>query len=144
MIRDQNSNQSEAVNDWRQTSQISTVDLAAASKPSIETTQPPPYPVPGESAAERTTSVLLLPTKEIQDLRTQWINTQAGFVDEPRKSVQEADVLVADVMKRLAETFANERSQLEGQWSSGENVSTEDLRVALQHYRSFFDRLIAL
>jgi hypothetical protein len=47
-------------------------------------------------------------------------------------------------MKRLAETFANERSKLEGQWSRGDNVSTEDLRVALQHYRSFFDRLLSL
>jgi hypothetical protein len=64
-------------------------------------------------------------------------------VDEPRKAVEEADKLVASVMKRLAEGFANERSKLEKQWDRGDNVSTEDLRVALQRYRSFFDRLLS-
>ena len=58
--------------------------------------------------------------------------------------MQKADALVAEVMKRVAAKFANERSELEGQWSRGDDVSTEDLRVALQHYRAFFDRLLAL
>jgi len=65
-------------------------------------------------------------------------------VDEPRQTVAEADKLVAVVMQRLAEGFANERSGLEKQWDRGDNVSTEDLRVALQRYRSFFDRLLKL
>jgi hypothetical protein len=65
-------------------------------------------------------------------------------VDEPRQTVAEADKLVASVMQRLAEGFANERSGLEKQWDRGDNVSTEDLRVALQRYRSFFDRLLKL
>jgi hypothetical protein len=78
----------------------------------------------------------------VTDLRGRWGNVQASFVDEPRKAVQEADNLVASVMKRLAEGFAKERSTLEQQWDSGDNVSTEDLRVALQRYRSFFDRLL--
>jgi hypothetical protein len=47
-------------------------------------------------------------------------------------------------MQRLAEGFANERSGLEKQWDRGDNVSTEDLRVALQRYRSFFGRLLNL
>jgi hypothetical protein len=65
-------------------------------------------------------------------------------VDEPRRTVEAADKLVASVMQRLAEGFANERSSLEKQWDRGDNVSTEDLRVALQRYRSFFDRLLKL
>jgi hypothetical protein len=65
-------------------------------------------------------------------------------VDEPRQTVAEADKLVASVMQRLTEGFANERSGLEKQWDHGDNVSTEDLRVALQRYRSFFDRLLRL
>ena len=64
-------------------------------------------------------------------------------MDEPRKAVEDADSLVADLMKRLAETFSQERSSLEEQWDSGEDASTEDLRVALQKYRSFFDRLLS-
>ena len=57
--------------------------------------------------------------------------------------MQAADQLVAEIMQRLAESFARERSDLEQQWDRGEDVSTEDLRVALQRYRSFFQRLLA-
>ena len=78
------------------------------------------------------------------DFRSQWSKVQTGFVDEPRQTVAEADKLVASLMKRLAEGFANERSGLEKQWDRGDNVSTEELRVALQRYRSFFDRLLKL
>jgi len=87
-------------------------------------------------------STPLFSESDQRDLRSRWSNVQTGFVDEPRKAVQEADNLVASVMKRLAEGFANERSNLEKQWDRGDNVSTEDLRVALQRYRSFFDRLL--
>ena len=86
----------------------------------------------------------LFPDSELGDLRTDWDRIQAGFVDEPRKAVEEADSLVASTMKRLAEVFAQERSKLEGQWDRGDNVSTEDLRVALQRYRSFFHRLLSI
>ncbi len=87
-------------------------------------------------------STQLFSESDIGDLRSRWGNVQAGFVDEPRQAVQEADKLVATVMQRLAEGFATERSNLEKQWDRGDNVSTEDLRVALQRYRSFFDRLL--
>ena len=58
--------------------------------------------------------------------------------------MEHADELVAEVMKRLADSFASERQSLERQWSSGGDASTEDLRIALRRYRSFFDRLLAL
>ena len=67
---------------------------------------------------------------------------QVGFVDEPQRCVQEADALVGEVMQRLADSFARERRDLEAQWASGGEASTEDLRVALQRYRSFFNRLL--
>jgi hypothetical protein len=86
----------------------------------------------------------LFSVSEMADFRSQWSKVQTGFVDEPRQTVAEADKLVASVMQRLAEGFANERSGLEKQWDRGDNVSTEDLRVALQRYRSFFDRLLKL
>jgi hypothetical protein len=86
----------------------------------------------------------LFPQNELQDLRTNWDRIQVGFVDEPRRAVEQADSLVASTMKRLAEVFAQERSKLEQQWDRGDNVSTEDLRVALQRYRSFFHRLMAI
>jgi hypothetical protein len=72
-----------------------------------------------------------------------WTTIQAAFVDDPRDAVKEADTLVAELMQRLAETFSAERSRLEAQWDNDEDVSTEDLRIALQRYRSFFDRLLS-
>jgi hypothetical protein len=85
----------------------------------------------------------VFPAQEAQELRGRWDNIQAGFVDEPRRAVEEADQLVAQTMKRLAESFAEERARLEGQWDRGDDVSTEDLRIALRRYRAFFGRLLA-
>ena len=81
---------------------------------------------------------------EMGDFRSQWSKLQSGFVDEPRRTVEDADKLVAAVMQRVAEGLANDRSGLEKQWDRGNNVSTEDLRVALQSYRSFLERLLKL
>jgi hypothetical protein len=78
------------------------------------------------------------------DFRSQWSKLRTGFVDEPRRAVEDADKLLASVMQPLAEGFTNQRSGLEKQWDGGDNVSTEDLRIAIQRYRSFFDRLLEL
>ena len=95
----------------------------------------------GAAAAEPTP---LFAADETEHLRSDWSTIQTAFVDEPRKCVEKADQLVARVVQRLAESFSQERSRLEGQWSKGEDVSTEDLRIALQRYRSFFDRLLSV
>jgi hypothetical protein len=84
----------------------------------------------------------LLADEELDGFRGRWDAVQVGFVDEPRGSVQQADALVAELMQRLAQTFSDERTSLESQWEQGADVSTEDLRVAMQRYRSFFDRLL--
>jgi len=97
---------------------------------------------PADAAMARETP--LLAGDVVNELRTRWTDIQAGFVDEPRRAVEQADSLVAEAIKRLAETFANERNQLEGQWDRGSDVSTEDLRQALQRYRSFFSRLLSV
>ena len=86
----------------------------------------------------------IFPGEESAAYRTQWDAVQTGFVDEPRKAVEAADALVAQIIKRLSEVFAEERTTLERQWDRGEQISTEDLRVALQKYRSFFERLLSL
>jgi len=95
-----------------------------------------------QSAATRPAP--LFAGQEVDEFRGRWSAIQIAFVDNPQEAVRDADHLVADTMKRLADTFARERSQLEQQWSSGGNLSTEDLRVALQRYRSFFDRLLSV
>jgi hypothetical protein len=86
----------------------------------------------------------LFPDDELQDLKAHWDKIQTGFVDEPRTAVEEADALVASTMQKLASAFAKERANLEQQWDRGDSVSTEDLRVAFQRYRSFFRRLLTL
>lgn len=85
----------------------------------------------------------LLPDEQSERFTARWHQIQAAFVDEPRESVTQADALVADLMQRLAASFSNERERLESQWDRGGDVSTEELRVALTRYRSFFDRLLS-
>ena len=86
----------------------------------------------------------LFETDEAKRFRTQWLNIQSKFVDDPRESVKQADELVASVLKSVTMGFSDRRVALEQQWNSGEDISTEDLRVALKRYRSFFDRLLTL
>lgn len=137
---------------------LTTADLAQGKRPaeSPGTLEDRPRPVLAERArGERVQDVPsavpnapdtppLFPRDELDGLRNRWSGIQADFVDEPRRAVEQADGLVASAMKRLAEVFAEERSQLERQWDSGDNVSTEDLRIALQRYRSFFHRLLSI
>jgi hypothetical protein len=137
--------------------EITTADLAQGKAPTSETRRPQVVPgtpgdeerVPTNVASSRREagvegSTPLFPSSELETLRTRWKEVQTAFVDEPRRAVEQADGLVAAAMKRLAEVFAEERSQLEKQWDRGDSVSTEDLRVALQRYRSFFDRLLSV
>ena len=86
----------------------------------------------------------LFDDKECNGFRSRWDEIQIHFVDDPRKAAEDADALVAETMRRLAEIFSDERKNMEAQWSKGENVSTEDLRQALQRYRSFFNRLLVI
>ncbi len=85
----------------------------------------------------------LLAAETSDGFHRRWETVQTRFVDEPRGAVEEADRLVAGLMQELAEGFAQERERLEAQWGRGEDISTEDLRVALQRYRSFFQRLLS-
>ena len=81
---------------------------------------------------------------ELAGLRARWDAVQAGFVDDPKDCVHKADGLVADLVQQLTTSFGQARSQLEEQWGRGEQASTEDLRVALKRYRSFFERLLSV
>lgn len=132
---------------------LSTADIAGGRR--VEETEAPARPAPPveaqpqasmvpPAATERAEATPLFPSDATQDFRDRWADTQTGFVDDPRKAVEQADGLVAEVMKRLAESFADERSRLEQQWDRGDAVDTENLRVALRRYRSFFDRLLSM
>jgi hypothetical protein len=123
-----------------QNKQMSTADFAAAGgePQQAENRQP----TGADSAeAERTP---VMSEEAAEEYRGRWQETQADFVDDPRSAVAAADSLVAEVMKRIAEDFANERNGLEKQWNEGGEASTEDLRLAFQRYRSFFSRLLSI
>lgn len=95
-------------------------------------------------AAAPDTDQVLFADGELTDMRSRWTEVQSAFVDDPRDCVQKADGLVADVVDRLTAGFSQARSGLEEQWSRGEEVSTEELRIALKRYREFFERLLAV
>lgn len=101
-----------------------------------------PQPQQGEhpGQAGEQLAPLFLP-QVAENFRAQWDEVQIGFVDDPASAVRRADELVAQVMKNLAQTFADERSHMEGQLHDGD---TEHMRVALRRYRSFFQRLLSL
>ena len=91
----------------------------------------------------RETATPLLSDEDSGGFRARWERIQTAFVDDPRQSTEQADALVAEVMQRLAQMFNEKRSELEARWEQGSDPSTEDLRVALQRYRSFFERLLS-
>jgi hypothetical protein len=131
---------------------LTTATLAAAgARQEVRVPAAPGVKVGGGSSAAAATAmaldkkvVPLFSPEEAKDFRARWDAIQVSFVDEPRQVVEQADSLVALAMKRLAEMFAAERARLEGQWDRGDNVSTEDLRLALQRYRSFFGRILSV
>ena len=116
---------------------LSTADLVAANGTHGAST-------PKMAKAAQEPNLPLFAQNDAQDLHSRWEKIQIGFVDEPRKAVELADELVASAIKRLAEVFAAERQRLEAEWDKTDNVSTEDLRIALRRYRSFFDRLLSV
>lgn len=96
----------------------------------------------GATAADETAQ--LFTGEEVDRFRTEWRGLQSDFVDSPQDAVQHADQLVAQVIQSLTTTFADQKRSLEGQWGEGEQVETEELRVALRQYRAFFDKLLTV
>jgi hypothetical protein len=125
------------IREERDDNQLSTADLVAANRTSGGSTLT-------LAQAAQEPNLPLFAQNDTQDFRARWEKIQIGFVDEPRKAVEQADELVASAIKRLAEVFAAERQKLEAEWGKSDNVSTEELRMALRRYRSFFDRLLSI
>lgn len=98
------------------------------------------YPLPNVDNVE--THTMLLDHDQTERLRARWGEIQGKFVDEPRTAVEQADKLVSEVIETISRMFTTEQGSLENQWKQGNDVSTEDLRKALQHYRTFFNRLV--
>jgi hypothetical protein len=119
-------------------------DPATASGGTATSTEAPAAAEHASVEPESSTEELLFADDELAELRGRWGAVQAAFVDDPKDCVQKADVLVSDLVEQLTTGFSHARSRLEEQWARGEEASTEDLRVALMHYREFFERLLAV
>jgi len=100
--------------------------------------------LPGDRRANPETMEPLFSSDECRGLRSRWESLQAAFVDEPKHSVEQADSLVNEAVNSLTRNFTNERERMEQQWHRGQDVSTEDLRLAFRRYRSFFERLLTM
>jgi hypothetical protein len=132
--------------------ELTTATLAVVDvRPEVRAVAASSFGVGGASSAGAATAPAideqaapLFSPEEAKDFRARWDAIQVSFVDDPRRVVGQADSLVAVAMKRLAEMFSAERAKLESQWDRGDNVSTEDLRLALRRYRSFFGRLLSV
>ena len=132
--------------------ETSSAEMEPAAEPSTAEAEPSPTDVepspteaePSPTDVEPSADELLFAENDVSELRSRWDEVQAAFVDNPTKCVQEADSLVAQVVDQLTAGFSDARSRLEAQWARGEDVSTEDLRLALRRYREFFQRLLAV
>jgi hypothetical protein len=137
---------------------LSTSDLAATDRP-VQPNEPARPPAPDQESPPRAVPPRVVPadghnvdekaaplfeSSRAQEYRGRWDTIQTGFVDEPRRAVEQADALVAEVIQQLTRSFADARSKLEQQRSRGDNISTEDFRLALRRYRSFYDRLLTM
>ena len=119
---------------------LETVDATPDFEAPAQTREPRVQTARSDDSSDR----MLFNDGELTDMRSRWTEVQSAFVDDPRDCVQKADGLVADVVDKLTTGFSGARAHLEEQWSRGEEVSTEDLRIALKRYREFFERLLAV
>jgi hypothetical protein len=130
---------------WREPTNAEIVDENDnVSTRRYERAQDTTSPVVHDIDNDRDIGTPYLPDQTSAQTGERWQTIQGEFVDDPRRSVTEAHALVSEVMQRVVDTFAQERADLERQWSGGEDVSTEDLRVCMQRYRAFFTRLLPL
>ena len=126
---------------------LTTTDIAAAAEMPLaqqELNQDIKEPVIGNDNVEGEQLAALFLPDVAKDFRSRWDVVQRSFVDDPRQAARQGDELVAQVMKCLAETFSNERVKLDAQLDQTDEASTENLRIALRRYRSFFERLLSL
>jgi len=123
------------------TAKVSSIDIAAKPHDGLRLVKGPEPRTPDRENARISEPLLIFSESEMADIRSRWISLEKGFLDDSRRTVEDADKLVAWIMQRLAHGFSNEQSRLKKQWELSDSVSTEDLRLVLQCYRSLFDRL---
>jgi hypothetical protein len=78
------------------------------------------------------------PRTRADSLRFRWTELQGAFVDDPRQTVEHAERLVNEVVETLTDRFNERKKELQTQGSP----DTEELRLAMVRYRTFFSQLL--
>jgi len=128
--------------------QTPTEPIVPASVPAEELpAKPPARPAPAALTAEvpsdvpisasATEAISLLPDDAATRFRARWELIQSGFVDDPRRSVEEAGALIEEALNQLRAVFDEKRAHMQGNGK----LPTEDLRQTLRHYRLLLNRL---
>ena len=99
-------------------------------------------PAAGRGAAGSDGEPYLSPV-QVADLQRRWGAVQAGFVDDPRRAVEGADDIVAEVVGALQAAIDDRRRELAEPWRDHADASTDALLVAFQSYRSVFERVLS-
>jgi hypothetical protein len=103
-----------------------------------DTGESPAQTSPGSATLVEQTAVIS--GQDAQTFQARWETIQATFIDDPHAATEQADALVGEVMDRLASLRQEYLRQLRG--ALGDGSDTEAMRVALRHYRAFFQLLL--
>jgi hypothetical protein len=77
---------------------------------------------------------------DIASAEVPWNEIKAMFVDDPRASIERAAGLVDDRVEELVASVRERQHSMRSAWQAN-HAGTEELRVALQHYRTFWNSL---
>jgi hypothetical protein len=80
---------------------------------------------------------------ETDELRRRWEAAQAGFVDDPRRAVEQADEMVSAAVAALQAHIEQRREDLAETWRDGAQASTDALLAAFQRYRELFEGVLS-
>ena len=81
---------------------------------------------------------------QVEALQSRWQTIQMEFVDKPKGTVAKADQLIEEVIDRLEQLLTQKRDELKQEWGRSDEPTTEELRLALQHYRTFLNQLLSV
>ena len=111
-----------------------------AGREAVPDAEPVPRPGPGPVFVPEAGPVFA--PESAQSFRVRWSSIQAGFIDDPRNAVQDADRFVADVVQSFTAGVEARRRALTSAWEQDGHSGTEELRLTMRQYRALVDRIL--
>jgi len=116
-------------------------DIVAVEEPDYPSDLTPTTPTSTPSATQPDAPEPLLTQAVTEDFRGRWSEVQIGFVEDPQKSVAEADALLAELTRAYQQAVEERRSRISAVRQDG-SADTEDLRSALLGYREILTTIL--